>query len=64
MTKLPSSPIVNKDLVALLAGTRLSDDREFLDVEEGSSLRDSQDIISYKGGFGTIALVYNCEVPR
>jgi hypothetical protein len=47
-----------------LAGTRLSDDREFLDIEEGSGLRDSQAIISFKGGFGTTAIIYDCEVPR
>jgi hypothetical protein len=47
-----------------LAGTRLSDNREFLDIEEESGLRDSQAIIGFKGRFGTTAIIYDCEVPH
>jgi hypothetical protein len=57
------SPIVNKDLVALLAGIRLSNNREFLDIKKGSGLRDFQAIIGYKDGFGITAIIYNCKVP-
>jgi hypothetical protein len=60
----PPSPTVNVDLAALLAGTRLSDPAEFLDLDQGSGLRDTQAIIGYKGGFGLTAIVYDYEVPN
>ena len=55
---------VNRDLAALLAGTAIDDREEYLALDEGSGLRETQTVVGYKGGFGKTAYIRDVEIPR
>jgi hypothetical protein len=55
-------PIVDENLAALLEGTYLNENKEYLSLDEGSGLRETQKVVGYKGGLQTTAFVYDSEI--